>query len=205
MTKPAKRRGPKTANGRAAVRHNALTHGMTSTSPVIPEKESEEEWERHLQGFVESLAPEGYFEDVLVDRLANLFWRLNRVTRHEVAVVFTQVARTQADYDRAEAYISGGKKHEPHEDDPTPEQEAALIELEQEVRLAPWSDKLVGIMRHETHLHRLWVQTLHELEALQARRRGERTPLARVDFSSPPNLGPHRAAPSQISDFLADA
>jgi hypothetical protein len=61
------------------------------------------------------------------------------------------------------------------------------------------------IMRYEAHVHRLLVSTIHELEAHQARRRGERTPLARVDFSSPPNLGPHRSAPSQIQDFLAGA
>jgi hypothetical protein len=178
--------GPKTKRGKAASSRNALKHGITSTSPVIPEMESEEEWERHLQGFFEYHAPEGYFEEVLVARLANFFWRLNRVTRHEVAVVFTQVARTQADHNAAEAYISGGKKQEPHDDDPSPEEAAALIELEQEVRLAPWTDDLANIMRQETHLHRQWVQTLHELEALQARRRGQPAYLARVDFSGPP-------------------
>lgn len=41
------RRGPKTANGRAAVRHNALKHGITSTCPVIPGMESEAEWHHH--------------------------------------------------------------------------------------------------------------------------------------------------------------
>ncbi len=37
------------------------------------------------------------------------------------------------------------------------------------------------IQRYEAHLHRLFVRDLHELEALQARRRGEPTPLARID------------------------
>ncbi len=37
------------------------------------------------------------------------------------------------------------------------------------------------IQRYEAHLHRLFVRDLHKLEALQARRRGEPTPLARID------------------------
>jgi hypothetical protein len=41
-------------------------------------------------------------------------------------------------------------------------------------------------MRYETHLHRLYIQTLHELEAIQARRHGERTPLARLDITASP-------------------
>ena len=60
MTKPAKRRGPKTTNGRAAVRHNALRHGMASPHPVIIEElETEDGWQRHLGGIVAYLAPEG--------------------------------------------------------------------------------------------------------------------------------------------------
>jgi hypothetical protein len=35
-------------------------------------------------------------------------------------------------------------------------------------------------------LHRQYIQTLHELEAMQARRRGERTPLARLDITGAP-------------------
>jgi len=53
-------------------------------------------------------------------------------------------------------------------------------------RLLPPEPELGLIMRYETHLHRFWVQTLHELEALQARRRGERPHLARLDISAPP-------------------
>jgi hypothetical protein len=44
-------------------------------------------------------------------------------------------------------------------------------------------------MRYEAHLHRQYIQTLHELEALQARRRGERTPLARLDITGAPRSG----------------
>jgi CRISPR-associated endonuclease/helicase Cas3 len=53
-------------------------------------------------------------------------------------------------------------------------------------RLLPDNDTLLKVMRHESHLHRQFVQTTHELEALQLRRRGEHSPLTRLDISAPP-------------------
>ncbi len=41
-------------------------------------------------------------------------------------------------------------------------------------------------MRYEAHLHRQLLQTMHELEALQARRQGHATPLARLDVAGGP-------------------
>jgi len=48
-------------------------------------------------------------------------------------------------------------------------------------RLLPDEPSLGKVIRYEAHLHRQLLQTLHELEAIQARRQGLRTPLARVD------------------------
>ncbi len=47
---------------------------------------------------------------------------------------------------------------------------------------------LETIRRHEAHVHKQWIQTLHEREALQARRRGEQTHLARLDINTPPSI-----------------
>jgi hypothetical protein len=58
--------------------------------------------------------------------------------------------------------------------------------LREPLQLLPHSAELKQLMRHEAHLSRLFHQTLRELEALQARRRGEATPLVRVDISGPP-------------------
>ena len=41
--------------------------------------------------------------------------------------------------------------------------------------------ELEKVMRYEGHLHRQLLQTLHELEAMQARRAGRPAPLARLD------------------------
>jgi hypothetical protein len=60
------------------------------------------------------------------------------------------------------------------------------IQLQTGIRMLPDGDTLQKITRHESHLHRQLIQTLHELEAMQARRKGEQTPLARLDISGPP-------------------
>jgi hypothetical protein len=49
------------------------------------------------------------------------------------------------------------------------------------LRAIPTIRDLEKIMRVETHILRLRNQTMHQFEALQARRRGEQTPLARLD------------------------
>jgi hypothetical protein len=54
------------------------------------------------------------------------------------------------------------------------------------LRLLPGVENLAKIQRYEAHLHRQMIQTMHELEALQSRRRGEPTPLARIDVQGAP-------------------
>ena len=50
-----------------------------------------------------------------------------------------------------------------------------------EARAVLEGPELEKVMRYEGHLHRQLLQTLHELEAMQARRAGKPTPLARLD------------------------
>ena len=40
------------------------------------------------------------------------------------------------------------------------------------------------VARYEARIHRQLLQTMHELEAMQARSKGERSPLARLDLQS---------------------
>ncbi len=53
----------------------------------------------------------------------------------------------------------------------------------QRERILPSREDADKVMRYEAHLHRQLIQTLHELEAMQDRRTGGRTPLARLDVS----------------------
>src|SRR5262249_41433024 len=83
----AARRGPRTAAGKARVRLNAVSHGLGVTSPVIPGIENPEDWEAHRAAMLANLAPMGYLETVLAERVADAAWRLRRITRYEVACV----------------------------------------------------------------------------------------------------------------------
>jgi hypothetical protein len=77
------RRGPKTAEGRLAVRLNASTHGILSPQPIVNAYEKPEDWEEHRAAIVDSLSPGGGMEQVLSERVALMSWRLNRVTLYE--------------------------------------------------------------------------------------------------------------------------
>jgi hypothetical protein len=48
-------------------------------------------------------------------------------------------------------------------------------------RLLPGDEVIAKVARYEAHLHRQLLQTMHELEAMQGRRQGAVTPLARLD------------------------
>ena len=80
------RRGPKTTAGKARVAVNALTHGISSTRPVVP-GESSDEWDTHRAAVVEALVPAGPLETALAERVASAVWRLRRVTTYEEAAI----------------------------------------------------------------------------------------------------------------------
>ncbi len=60
------------------------------------------------------------------------------------------------------------------------EREARAITRQRLLHPGPELDRVV---KYETHLHRLLVSTLRELEAMQRRRQGDPTPLGRIDLS----------------------
>ena len=78
-----KKRGPKTPEGRLAVRLNASTHGILSPQPIVNAYERPQDWEGHRAAIVDSLSPEGGMEQVLAERVALMSWRLNRVVLYE--------------------------------------------------------------------------------------------------------------------------
>jgi hypothetical protein len=99
-TKPAKRAtGPKTAKGKAVSKLNAVSHGLRSLSPVLPD-ECPDDWTAHRAGTVAALAPVGTLETELAERVALLTWRLRRVVRYETTV-------TTADMEDAVARVRG--------------------------------------------------------------------------------------------------
>ncbi|MCH8065793.1 MAG: hypothetical protein IIC90_08210 [Chloroflexi bacterium] len=176
------RRVPSEEARRSRKRLNALLHGITSNSPVIPGMENEAAWQRHCDGIVASIEPVGGLEEFFAQRLASLLWRLNRVVRYEVAATMLSIEGTAEAVIAAENYLAGTNLAEGGIIVPEPE----IVEEQRELRILPPDHHLDRITRQERHFHRQALQTLHEIEALQARRKGHPVNLARVDFSGSP-------------------
>jgi hypothetical protein len=176
------KRGPTTARGREAVRRNAVKHGLRSDDPVVTAHESPADWKRHRDAIIESLSVEGHLETELADRVALLLWRLKRVARYETDMTNQYIQNIPDDMVMAATYAKGALNI-PTEEAITLEKVGNLIDR----RLLPSGEILERVMRYEAHLHRQLIQTLRELEALQARRNGQRvSPLARLDVSGSP-------------------
>ncbi len=173
-------RGPNTDAGKAATRLNAVKHGLRSTAVVVRNAEDLALYQRHFAGIVESLAPDGYLETELTVRIAELLWRLQRVVHYEADRIAASLEQMPQDIATADRYGKAvGIKR--------PRLTLERIKVQTGIRMLPDKSALDNIVRYEAHLHRQLVQTMHELEAIQARRRGEATPLARLDISGPPS------------------
>jgi hypothetical protein len=70
--------GPKTSEGKAAVRLNARSHGLFARDVVLPEEDADvfEELWNQVRG---NLSPMGPIEEFLADRVVNAMWRLRRL------------------------------------------------------------------------------------------------------------------------------
>jgi hypothetical protein len=190
----SKSTGPKSSAGKAIASRNAIVHAIRSDRPVLHGMERESDWRTHRKGVIASLAPEGVLENALADRVALLLWRLHRVYRYEIAVTDRHVAAAREDLAIADAYAQGRLTGE----GVLPEPDPARVALAKLSRILPDSASLDKIMRYESHLHRQCIQTLHELEALQARRSGGQSRLVRLDINSlPSRLGGLSAARGQ--------
>ena len=78
--------GPRTADGKAVVRDNALKHGFLSRHLLI-EGESPEDFQQLLDDLMAEYRPVGVVETGLVEQVAICLWRKARFVRAEAAMV----------------------------------------------------------------------------------------------------------------------
>src|SRR5215212_9109419 len=81
------KRGPKTPEGKLAVRFNASTHGILSLQPIVNAYKRAQDWESHRETIIGALSPEGGMEQLLAERVASCSWRLNRVLLYEAETI----------------------------------------------------------------------------------------------------------------------
>jgi hypothetical protein len=146
----AKSTGPRTADGKAASRSNAMKHGVLS-SVVVAENEDRDAFDTLCQGLFSEFQPQTMVEIALVEKLAVLFWRGRRLVETERRII--DAKRENIEYDDLKKFVIAGKGQH---------QLASLKSLSLNDHL------LVG--RYETMISNQIFRTLQTLNGMQDRR-----------------------------------
>ena len=77
--------GPKTPEGRAAVRFNALVHGLCADTPVLPGEDGKA-FEQFREDLFQDYLPANHTERLLFEDFVICSWRLVRLRRVETAM-----------------------------------------------------------------------------------------------------------------------
>lgn len=92
--------GPRTLEGKAVSRYNALKHGILAQA-IIPEPleihESRQAFEELLHALREECAPATALEEMMVERIATAYWRLARLYRAEGGVIAGRQEQRESD------------------------------------------------------------------------------------------------------------
>jgi hypothetical protein len=88
--------GPRTPAGKQRSSLNALRHGLTAASAVLP-SEDPAAYEDHRRGFFDEYQPATPTESQLVKELADTSWRLNRIPLLEAEVLARAAAPVPPD------------------------------------------------------------------------------------------------------------
>jgi hypothetical protein len=180
--------GPKTPEGRAAVRSNALRHGLTAQHAVLC-GEKKAEFNEALTAFQEEYQPVGPAETLLVHQIAMAAWRLQRIRGMETGVFDLRFWDLEKRMNEEYTDLDSHHRH-------------GYVFLS-DVRGA---NALARLSIYESRAERSFYKALHELERLQARRSGQYVPPpAAIDLDMTlsgegPNL-PEQAVSKQLSDF----
>jgi hypothetical protein len=146
----AKKGGPKTDAGRAAVRNNAARHGLASIHPVLI-GEDYEPFRNFLKALTDELQPVGIMEIMLVEQIADASWRRRRVTMLEQGLF---------DILRGEVEPEIKKKYD-------------VINQQATLHLITCKDssgQLEKYYRYDARFERSFFKALKELQSLQAAR-----------------------------------
>src|SRR5262245_63433282 len=74
--------GPRTVEGKNAVRWNALKHGLLTKAAVLPQ-EDRADYERLLAALMEEYQPVGMLEELHVEEFGCTYWHRRRAVRAE--------------------------------------------------------------------------------------------------------------------------
>jgi len=172
-------RGPVTPEGKKNAAQNAIKHGLTAESAVLP-GESEEDFAELLQSHQDIYKPANTVEKDLVHTLALARWRLRRMAALESSLLENQLAISKDDIDERFDDVS--------------DQCRLAFAFEEQTK------SLALLIRYESSLTRLHDRTYKHLKELQQLRNEPKEPArARMPISAPPSDSPVETARSTPS------
>jgi hypothetical protein len=145
--------GPRTEEGKAKVSLNAVKTALTGNSVVLPSDDAKL-YHDHIAAYAKEFQPVGPEESALVQSLADIRWRLNRIPGLEMAIY----ARGRTEF--AALYIG------------PPAEIRAMIDLETFLK---YEKQLRNLHLQESRLARRRERELAELRALQQQRKAKET------------------------------
>lgn len=84
--------GPRTAEGKAVSSRNAITHGLTAKSPILP-SEDPAEFEAYREAMIARFKPDSDEFKAAVFEYTDINWRLNRIASQETKLIALEVQR----------------------------------------------------------------------------------------------------------------
>ncbi len=165
--------GPTTPEGRAAVRHNALKHGLTA-EVFIPSTEEQPEFDRLCDAFETEYQPNGPTEESLLENLVAAKWRLGRSRKAETGFFMKRSLDLEHESQDYRELPANGRL-------------ALIVDLD-----SAGPDTLAKISRYEARLERSFYKALSELRRTQSERDPAESPAAKQTQSEdqPPDLTP---------------
>lgn len=94
--------GPRTSAGKAISSRNAIKHGLLSRDVLAPNEDAGA-FEALRDGVVKELSPDGKLEEVLAERIAAGFWRLERLSRVEADLFLDDILSSELNAASAKA------------------------------------------------------------------------------------------------------
>ncbi len=165
----AKSTGPRSPEGKAASRMNAVKHGLTAATVLMPHEDAKA-YKAFRAQMLDSLRPVGAVEGLFADRVVAIAWRLTRACRAEMELL--ESAADRVEQRKAICGSLFAMTGTAEEAEPTKELRVGRAFA----WLAANSDTLGRFSRYETALERAFRGTLHELQRLQAARAGQPVP-----------------------------
>jgi hypothetical protein len=172
--------GPKTPAGKARSSLNALKTGLTGRTVLLPSEDAEA-YQAHLQRFFAEYQPANDKEHELVQRLADISWRLLRIPSLENAL-----------------FALGRVQFEEMFADHDPDLRGALIDAH---TVIAFHKQFNNLSIQESRLFRQFEKTRVELSDLQSRRRDSAPSQTAIGFEF--SNGPSRSNESTPQSAIA--